>query len=381
MFVCAFWTFIYLLHIRNSHESRKILLGFMFTATCLYFGHFIVFNHIKSLIPVTDTLYSFSTLSVYPIFYIYIISLTGKVRPAHWLILVPGLVIAGVIGVCYALMTPETSDSFIRHCLYERGGCAADAAGRISVIAHIVLKYVILLQIIYVLPAGYKRLNAFKRRVGEYFSNTRHRDLREIRILLLLFVITSCLSVIADVIGRAYFVDSIARVLVVLVPFSVMLFSIGYAGFVQKFNIDDLLAEINPAAEECVPESVENEDETIQDEARIRLAEQIERLVCDEKLFLQSDLKLSDISSKLCTNRTYVYEAMKAASGTGYSSFTDYINKHRIEYAKELLQNADKDMNVENIMFECGFASKTTFYKNFKKFTGKTPKEYLNDLK
>ena len=121
MFVCAFWSIVLLLQTsRQSHRSKKILKYFMLTATCLYFGHFVVFNHLHSLIPITDTLYTCATLSVYPIYYIYIVSLTDKLRPRQYLILLPGILIGAVIGICYLLMNEEILGQFIQSCLYEK---------------------------------------------------------------------------------------------------------------------------------------------------------------------------------------------------------------------------------------------------------------------
>ncbi len=48
--------------------------------------------------------------------------------------------------------------------------------------------------------------------------------------------------------------------------------------------------------------------------------------------------------------------------------------KLRINEAKHLLRNTDKNMNY--ILDVCGFGSENTFYRIFKKETGMTPKEY-----
>jgi AraC-like DNA-binding protein len=64
-------------------------------------------------------------------------------------------------------------------------------------------------------------------------------------------------------------------------------------------------------------------------------------------------------------------------SGFG-ENFFQFINKYRVERAKELL-NIDKlsKYSILGIAFESGFNSKTTFNTTFKKFTNQTPSEYL----
>ena len=57
----------------------------------------------------------------------------------------------------------------------------------------------------------------------------------------------------------------------------------------------------------------------------------------------------------------------------------DYVNCFRIAYSIKVFQEGHYD-GIESVIYESGFVSKTTFYKNFKKFTGKTPSQYLADL-
>ena len=109
--------------------------------------------------------------------------------------------------------------------------------------------------------------------------------------------------------------------------------------------------------------------------------EEIDRLMNEEKLFLQTDLKLSDLASLLNTNRTYVYEALKNAGYESAMSFSDNVNRYRIRYSQELLRNNEGNKSVETLAYESGFASKATFYKNFKKFVGKTPSQYMKEQK
>ncbi|MFW6225317.1 MAG: helix-turn-helix domain-containing protein, partial [Bacteroidota bacterium] len=61
-------------------------------------------------------------------------------------------------------------------------------------------------------------------------------------------------------------------------------------------------------------------------------------------------------------------------------NFNDFINKKRIEEAKRRLYAPEyKHLSNEGIGQSVGFKSKTTFYRAFKKFTGKTPGEYMKN--
>ena len=59
--------------------------------------------------------------------------------------------------------------------------------------------------------------------------------------------------------------------------------------------------------------------------------------------------------------------------------FRNFINRCRVEEAKQLLVEK-LDQNVLTIGFHVGFGSKTSFNVTFKKYTGKTPKEYRNEF-
>ena len=61
-------------------------------------------------------------------------------------------------------------------------------------------------------------------------------------------------------------------------------------------------------------------------------------------------------------------------------SYNDLINQYRISEAqKRLVALADKDKTVLEIMYECGFYSKSVFNTAFKKFTGTTPSQFRKE--
>jgi AraC-like DNA-binding protein len=58
-------------------------------------------------------------------------------------------------------------------------------------------------------------------------------------------------------------------------------------------------------------------------------------------------------------------------------NFSDFINQYRIEEMKTKLTNTRyHHFKIEQIAFDTGFNSKSTFQAAFKKFTGRTPSEY-----
>jgi len=96
----------------------------------------------------------------------------------------------------------------------------------------------------------------------------------------------------------------------------------------------------------------------------------IRHLIVDEHIYLNPQLKLSDIARMANTNRSYASAFFSAQNTTFY----DYINGLRIEYAKTLL--ADSSRRVEDIAFESGYNSRQSFNRVFLAVEGISPTEF-----
>lgn len=103
------------------------------------------------------------------------------------------------------------------------------------------------------------------------------------------------------------------------------------------------------------------------------LIERIRELVENKKLFLNSELKITDIADTLGIHRNIVSDAIN--SHTGFS-FNQYISNYRVEHAKSLLRQ-DPNKKLSSISAESGFANEQSFFRTFKAITGKTPKEWI----
>lgn len=99
--------------------------------------------------------------------------------------------------------------------------------------------------------------------------------------------------------------------------------------------------------------------------------ERIEEVVTKRQLYLRHNLKISDLAAELCTNRLYVSTAINEEMGI---SFSDYINKKRVNHAIHLMRT-NPQMTMYEIADLSGFSSDKSFYRNFKNITGKSPKE------
>ena len=60
------------------------------------------------------------------------------------------------------------------------------------------------------------------------------------------------------------------------------------------------------------------------------------------------------------------------------SNFYDTVNAFRVEEAKRILKSeALKNQSITGIALSCGFRSKSSFYRIFKKSTNLSPMDYV----
>jgi YesN/AraC family two-component response regulator len=99
---------------------------------------------------------------------------------------------------------------------------------------------------------------------------------------------------------------------------------------------------------------------------------QIDKVVVEEKLYLDPELSLQKIASTLKEKERSISQAINSIQKRNVN---DYINSLRIEHACKLLI-AEKEKPIFEIMYDSGFNTKWAFNQAFKKVTGKTPTQF-----
>ena len=100
----------------------------------------------------------------------------------------------------------------------------------------------------------------------------------------------------------------------------------------------------------------------------------LETIMQSQQIFLQSDLTLPKLARAVDCSVNHLSQVINSGFGV---SFFDYLNRYRIEYAREMLTNLDaRDNAILNIAYAVGFNSNSAFYAAFKKYVGLTPAHY-----
>ncbi len=94
-----------------------------------------------------------------------------------------------------------------------------------------------------------------------------------------------------------------------------------------------------------------------------------------ERPYLDPDLSLIDLARRLKTNASVLSPVINAGTG---KNFNDFVNQYRVEVFKQQARDpANRHLSLLGIALDCGFNSKATFNRAFKKLTGQSPREFV----
>ena len=102
--------------------------------------------------------------------------------------------------------------------------------------------------------------------------------------------------------------------------------------------------------------------------------EKLRLYMIEKEPFINSELSLQDLSFQLKMPPRTLSSIINNQIG---QHFFDFVNEYRIDKAKELLKNVSNNkLTIQQIFYDVGFNSKSSFNTAFKKQTGVTPTEF-----
>jgi len=104
------------------------------------------------------------------------------------------------------------------------------------------------------------------------------------------------------------------------------------------------------------------------------LADRLHQYMRVSRCFLDAGLNLKSLSQQM---KTQPGKLTKVFNLHLHEGFYDYVNRHRVEAAKNMLIDpARQHYSVTDIMAMAGFSSNSVFYESFKRQEHKTPAQY-----
>lgn len=109
-----------------------------------------------------------------------------------------------------------------------------------------------------------------------------------------------------------------------------------------------------------------------------KMVEQLELLMKEKKSYTNPDLKIAELATMLHTTAHTLSYLFNQHLNRNYY---DYINDYRIAEFKRLVEKDEYAKYTLSALAElCGFSSRASFFRYFKKATGITPNEYVRNI-
>ncbi len=250
---------------------------------------------------------------------------------------------------------------------------------------------VINIQLVFYLVLTIRQYRRHLEYIENHYSSTEHIDTAWTRSVMVSFLVFFIINNLLYVIGfRQHYA---AGILYTVSMLGITLFA-GVRGLNQKeiaVGVPEIAGNegtrpVPPGEAGSIPADLPSEagapanttikyqGSTMTDEQKRLLAEKLESLMRDEKVFTRSNLTIDHLAQRLETNSKYISQIINEFYQQNYFH---YVNSYRVNEAKLLLTNPANDKySILGISNMAGFASKSTFNTAFRKFTGITPSEF-----
>lgn len=226
------------------------------------------------------------------------------------------------------------------------------------------------------------RLNRHEKHIADFFSYTEKIQLNWLRLLVGSMLVIWVIGVVSQSLN-AYGVVDIPQYGGYFTNLAVCLFVlvIGYFGirqatiFVPAHVIElTIQGPVADAGKTTASDEQGAGGGEKKDGPAGKRYQQLCRFMETEQPYLDGDLTLFSLATRL---QLPPHQLSKLINQQGGVNFFDFVNRYRVEEVKRrLAQDAQARHTLLAIALDCGFNSKASFNRVFKKMTGHTPRDY-----
>jgi AraC-like DNA-binding protein len=236
----------------------------------------------------------------------------------------------------------------------------------------IILVVVMHIQILIYLFMCFKAVHQFRNKLQNYYSQTDTLKLSWMRVVLVAFLFMWLADISNFSLIRLGMYNEMAEKILTTISLAInFVFAnlILFKGLKQPQYFTPIIKPVENTAYENSPLRKEKSEEYLR---------QLKQYMEKEKPYLEPELTLDELASKLGVLPKFLSQAINQNLK---KNFYYFINEYRIEEAKKLLQlSNDSRKTILEILYACGFNSKSTFNSAFKKYEGVTPKQFKQRL-
>jgi AraC-like DNA-binding protein len=235
-----------------------------------------------------------------------------------------------------------------------------------------VISTLIFIQFLVYVLASLRLVFHFKKASGQYFSDTKNRDVSWLYTTLIFFIGIILISALNGLFAQT-----------ALVKYYLLVFNFVVLAMLF-FTVRVLLKTLRKphffpfSTEDNVNNKLPVPDLSKRYKSDNGESEKIEQTLLQHmqsnKPFLAPELTLDQLASQLSLKPRVLSQTINDRLG---QNFYDFINRYRIQEASRLLTNPkDRKITILEVLYEVGFNSKSSFNTLFKKYTGLTPSEF-----
>lgn len=359
--LCAFLVF------RKNNSLPNYLLALIFLIPGLYF--------FDSLLICTEAIHSAPYFfffvqiiaNVFPIaVYIYVHLFIGKSKRFRGFLIASSsitILFSFYLVVHFGLLSPEQQTKYITQLSTNQYPDTMNAYNIVFYICQMIYLLVLFLEI-----------RAYRISVQRNLSELESVKLLFVRQFIILMAILNFLLVLFYILLPASTVDyGVLPIVMTFIYLFVIVFSIKNNAIFSHDSYNALLLENQKI---YAHQPFEEPMEEIKDERWQRTIEVLEKLIREDQVYKQHTLSLTALSELAQEQPYFVSQILNQHFK---KSFFDFINEARIDEAIRLLDAFDAKVDtIENIAEEVGFNSRASFYRSFKKITGKNPLNFVS---
>jgi len=208
--------------------------------------------------------------------------------------------------------------------------------------------------------------------LNENFSDTEKVKFDWLRNFLYIFTFVFIVGAIFDFTGSFLFRLSYIQFFYFEFVLALVTYYLATAGYLRSQTIALEFSAVKS-------EEIEARKTLLPEKKLERLKSKLLKLMQNDKPYLEPNLTLTDLSKQIGVNSAVLSYVINHGFG---KNFNDFTNEFRIAEVKKKLNNGGADnLMLLGVALDCGFNSKATFNRAFKKFTGVSPKEFYEDAK
>ena len=299
-------------------------------------------------------------LVLQPLIYLYVVGLIEpKTRGKTWLLHFVPFIASEAYSLIVYFNVLQTTDFQIKDLIAEQL--------HFNQIKHLE-DYLTLVSTFTYLVVGFLKLKNYKAWLDTNISDSAYPSFNWLRAIVVQLLLIGCILLINLLLDRLLFPGS-SNFLRWQVFYIVIAGHIYYLGF-RGINLTTKVKHQRSPKQSKIKKLTK--DQVNQIVSKIELA------LKEEKVYLNPKLSGAELAGKVDTSQS----SLSYALNEHYKkNFRELINQYRVDEAKAKLADPSlSHLSILGIAFESGFSSEASFYRSFKKATGKSPAEYQSTL-